>query len=91
MVESEELRSEDKGKIISSMVYPEKARVYSARTGDIIEIPFDSRVQSGNMVYRTYDKKLMDSLKKESESGSLRPKIPVFITATVHWGRPINA
>ena len=89
MVESEELRSEDKGKIISSM-YTRKSQIYSARTGDIIEIPFDSRAQSGNMVYRTYDKKLMDSLKKESESGSLRPKIPVFITATVALGRPIK-
>ena len=89
MVESEELSSEDKGKIIPSM-YIRKGQVYNARTGDIIEIPFDSRVRSGNMVYRTYDKKLMDSLKKESESGSLRPKIPVFITATVALGRPIK-
>jgi len=71
-------------------MYTRKSQIYSARTGDIIEIPFDSRVQSGNMVYRTYDKKLMDSLKKESESGSLRPKIPVFITATVALGRPIK-
>lgn len=89
MVESAELSPEDKGKIISSM-YTRKGQIYSAQTGDIIEIPFDSKVQSGSTVYRTYDKKLMDSLKKESESGDLRPKIPVFITATIALGRPIK-
>lgn len=89
MVESAELSPEDKGKIISSM-YTRKGQIYSAQTGDIIEIPFDSKVQSGCTVYRTYDKKLMDSLKKESESGDLRPKIPVFITATSALGRPIK-
>jgi putative protease len=89
MVESAELSPEDKGKIISSM-YTRKSQIYSAQTGDIIEIPFDSRVQSGSTVYKTYDKKLMDSLKKESESGDLRPKIPVFITATIALGRPIK-
>jgi putative protease len=89
MVESAELSPEDKGKIISSM-YTRKGQIYSAQTGDIIEIPFDSKVQSGSTVYRTYDKKLMDSLKKESESGDLRPKIPVFITATIVLGRPIK-
>lgn len=89
MVESAELSPEDKGKIISSM-YTRKSQIYSAQTGDIIEIPFNSRVQSGSTVYKTYDKKLMDSLKKESESGDLRPKIPVFITATIALGRPIK-
>ena len=89
MVESAELSPEDKGKIISSM-YTRKGQIYSAQTGDIIEIPFDSKVQSGSTVYRTYDKKLMDSLRKESESGDLRPKIPVFITATIAFGRPIK-
>jgi putative protease len=89
MVESAELSPEDKGKIISSM-YTRKGQIYSAQTGDIIEIPFDSKVQSGSTVYRTYDKKLMDSLRKESESGDLRPKIPVFITATITLGKPIK-
>ena len=37
-----------------------------------------------------HDKKLMDSLKKESESESLRPKIPVSITAIVAFGRPVR-
>ena len=89
MVESAELSPEDKGKIISSM-YTRKGQIYSAQTGDIIEIPFDSKIQSGSTVYRTYDKKLMDSLRKESESGDLRPKIPVFITATITLGKPIK-
>jgi putative protease len=40
------------------------------------------------MVYRTHDKKLMDSLKKESEFGALRPKIPLFLTATLAPGKP---
>jgi putative protease len=87
MVENAETRSEDKGKIISSM-YAEKGPVYSAGKGEVIEIPFDSRAPSGSMVYRTHDKKLMDSLKKESESGSLRPKIPLFLTATLAPGKP---
>jgi len=89
MVENAETRPEDKGKIISSM-YTGKGPVYSAGVGDTVEIPFDSRAPSGSTVYRTHDKKLMDSLKKESESGSLRPKIPVYIMATVACGRPVR-
>lgn len=89
MVENAETRPEDKGKIISLM-YTGKGPVYSAGAGDIIEIPFDSRAPSGSTVYRTHDKKLMDSLKKESESGSLRPKIPVSISATIISGRPVR-
>ncbi|MCC4770819.1 peptidase U32 [Methanosarcina sp. DH2] len=87
MVENAETRPEDKGKIISSM-YSEKGPVYSAGKGEVIEIPFDSRAPSGSMVYRTHDKKLMDSLKKESESGSLRPRIPLFLTVTLSPGKP---
>ena len=89
MVENAETRPEDKGKIISSM-YTGKGPVYSAGKGDIIEIPFDSRAPSGSTVYRTHDKKLMDSLKKESESGTLRPKIPVSLTATITSGKPVR-
>ncbi|HWQ47895.1 MAG TPA: DUF3656 domain-containing protein [Methanosarcina sp.] len=89
MVENADTRPEDKGKIISSM-YTGKGPVYSAGVGDTVEIPFDSRAPSGSTVYRTHDKMLMDSLKKESESGNLRPKIPVFITATVASGRPVR-
>ena len=89
MVENAETRSEDKGKIISSM-YSRKGHVYSAEAGDTVEIPFDSSAPSGSTVYRTHDKKLMDSLKKESESGNLRPTIPVFITATFAPGSSIR-
>ncbi len=89
MVENAETRPEDKGKIISSM-YAGKGPVYSAGVGDTVEIPFDSRAPSGSTVYRTHDKMLMDSLKKESESGGLRPKIPVYITAAVAPGKPIR-
>jgi len=89
MVENAETRPEDKGKIVSSM-YTGKGPLYSAGVGDTVEIPFDSRAPSGSTVYRTHDKKLMDSLKKESGSGSLRPKIPVFITATVASGKPVR-
>lgn len=63
MVENAETSPEDKGKIISSM-YTRKGPVYSAGVGDMVEIPFDSRAPSGSTVYRTHDKKLMDSLKK---------------------------
>lgn len=87
MVENAETRPEDKGKIISSM-YTGKGPVYSAGKGEIVEIPFDSRAPSGSPVYRTHDKKLMDSLKKESESGSLRPKIPISLTADITPGKP---
>ncbi len=89
MVENAETRPEDKGKIISSMYYGDSP-VYSAGAGDTVEIPFDSRAPAGSTVYRTHDKKLMDSLKKESESGSLRPKIPVFIRATIAPGKPVK-
>jgi putative protease len=89
MVENAETRPEDKGKIISSM-YIGKGPVYSAGAGDTVEIPFDSRALSGSTVYRTHDKKLMDSLKKESESGNLRPKTPVFIAVTVTSGKPVR-
>ncbi|MGB9938308.1 DUF3656 domain-containing U32 family peptidase [Methanosarcina sp.] len=89
MVENAETRPEDKGKIVSSM-YTGKGPVYSAGAGDTVEIPFDSRAPAGSTVYRTHDKKLMDSLKKESEFVSLRPKIPVFITATLASGRPVR-
>jgi len=87
MVENAETRPEDKGKIISSM-YTERGPVYSAGKGEVIEIPFDSRAPQGSMVYRTHDKKLMDSLKKESEVGTLRTKIPLFLTATIAPGKP---
>ncbi|AKB31127.1 Protease [Methanosarcina siciliae HI350] len=87
MVENAETRPEDKGKIISSM-YTGKGSVYSAGKGEVVEIPFDSRAPSGSTVYRTHDKKLMDSLKKESESGALRPKIPVSLAATLTSGKP---
>ncbi|AKB41883.1 DUF3656 domain-containing U32 family peptidase [Methanosarcina mazei] len=87
MVENAETRPEDKGKIISSM-YTEKGPVYSAERGEVVEIPFDSRAPSGSTVYRTHDKKLMDSLKKESESGSLRPKIHISLKATIVQGKP---
>lgn len=87
MVENAETRPEDKGKIISSM-YTQKGPVYSAEKGEIIEIPFDSRAPSGSTVYRTHDKKLMDSLKKESEFGAMRPKLPVSLTATITPGKP---
>jgi putative protease len=89
MVENAQTRPEDKGKIVSSM-YTEKGPVYSAGKGEVVELPFDSRAPSGSTVYRTHDKKLMDSLKKESESGSMRPKIPVFITVTIISGKPIK-
>jgi len=71
-------------------MYTEKGPVYSAGKGEIVELPFDSRAPSGGTVYRTHDKKLMESLKKESESGSLSPKIPVFVTATITSGRPVR-
>jgi putative protease len=87
MVENAETRPEDKGKIISSM-YTEKGQLYSAGKGETIEIPFDSRAPSGSTVYRTHDKKLMDSLKKESESGALRQRIPVSLTAAITQGKP---
>jgi len=89
MVENAETRPEDKGKIVSSM-YTEKGPAYSAGKGDIVEFPFDSRAPSGSTVYRTHDKKLMESLKKESESGSLRLKIPVSITAILSSGKPVR-
>ena len=87
MVENAETRPEDKGKIISSM-YTGRGPVYSAGKGEVIEIPFDSRAPPGSTVYRTHDKKLMDSLKKESEVGTLRPKIPLILTATIILGKP---
>lgn len=87
MVENAETRPEDKGKIISSM-YTERGPVYSAGKGEVIEIPFDSRAPSGSTVYRTHDKKLMDSLRKESEFGALMPKIPLLLTATITLGKP---
>ena len=87
MVENAETRPEDKGKIISSM-YTERGPVYSAGKGEVIEFPFDSRAPSGSTVYRTHDKKLMDSLKKESESGTMRLKIPLILTATITPGKP---
>ncbi|AKB19237.1 MULTISPECIES: DUF3656 domain-containing protein [unclassified Methanosarcina] len=87
MVENAETRPEDKGRIISSM-YTERGPVYNAGRGEVIELPFDSRAPSGSAVYRTHDKKLMDSLKKESEAGALRPKIPLFLTATIALGKP---
>jgi putative protease len=87
MVENAETRPEDKGKIISSM-YTEKGPVYNAGKGEVIEITFDSRAPSGSTVYRTHDKKLMDSLKKESESGALRPNIPIYLTATIIPRKP---
>jgi len=89
MVENAETRPEDKGKIVSTM-YTEKGPVYNGGEGDIVELPFDSRAPSGGTVYRTHDKKLMDSLRKESESGSLKPKIPLFITANVTQGEPVR-
>lgn len=87
MVENAETRPEDKGKIISSM-HTGKGPVYSAGKGETVEIPFDSRAPPGSTVYRTHDKKLMDSLRKESESGSLRPKIPISLTVTITPGKP---
>lgn len=89
MVENADTRPEDKGKIISSM-YAEKGQVFAAGKGDIVEIPFDSRAPPGSTVYRTHDKKLMESLKKESESGNLKPKIPVFISVMVVSGKPVK-
>lgn len=89
MVENAQTRPEDKGKIISCM-YTEKGTVYSAGKGEIVDIPFDSKAPLGSTVYRTHDKKLMDSLKKESESGNLRPKIPVSLTVTIISGKPIK-
>jgi putative protease len=87
MVENAETRPEDKGKIISLM-YTGKGPAYSAGKGEVVEIPFDSRAPSGSTVYRTHDKKLMDSLKKESEPGALRSKIPIYLTATITLGKP---
>jgi len=87
MVENAETRPEDKGKIISSM-YTGKGPAYSAGKGEVVEIPFDARAPSGSTVYRTHDKKLMDSLKKESEPGTQRPKIPVSLTVTITPGKP---
>ncbi|WP_269850326.1 hypothetical protein [Methanosarcina horonobensis] len=46
-------------------MYTEKGQVYSAGKDEVVEIPFDSRAPSGSTVYRTHDKKLMDSLKKK--------------------------
>ncbi|WP_410508617.1 DUF3656 domain-containing protein [Methanosarcina hadiensis] len=87
MVENAETRPEDKGKIIFSM-YTVKGQVYSAEKGETVEIPFDSRAPSGSTVYRTHDKKLMDSLRKESESGAMRPKVPIFLTVNITPGKP---
>ena len=89
MVENAKTRPEDKGKIISCM-YTEKGTVYSAGKGEIVDLPFDSKAPFGSAVYRTHDKKLMDSLKKESEFGSLRPKIPVSLTVTIISGKSIK-
>ena len=89
MVKNADTASEGKGKIVSSM-RTEKGLVYSAEKGDIVELPFDSRVPSGSTVYRTQDKKLMESLKRGNESETLRPKILVSITLTVKVGRPIR-
>jgi len=87
MVENAETRPEDKGKIISSM-NTGKGPAYSAGKGEVVEIPFDSRAPSGSTVYRTHDKKLMDFLKKESEPGALRSKIPIYLAVTITLGKP---
>ncbi len=89
MVKNAETMSEDNGKIVSSM-RTKKGPVHSAEKGDLVSLPFDSSVPSGSTVYRTQDKKLMESLKRESESKILRPKILVSITLTVRVGRPIR-
>jgi putative protease len=88
MVENAETNPEDKGKIISAM-YTEQGPVYSADRGAVVEIPFEAKAPPKSAVYKTHDKKLMDTLKKESESGNLRSKIPVTINANVEQGKPL--
>lgn len=88
MVENAETNPEDKGKIISVM-YTEQGPVYSADKGTVVEILFEAKAPPKSAVYKTHDKKLMDSLKKESESGSLRPKIPATINASIKQGNPL--
>ncbi|MCQ1534547.1 peptidase U32 [Methanosarcina sp. KYL-1] len=89
MIENAETRPEDKGKIVQAM-YTERGPTYHANRGELVEIPFDSRAPTGSLVYRTHDKMLMESLKKESESGDLRPKIQVSISASASPGHPVK-
>ncbi len=89
MVKNAVTMSEDKGKIVSSML-TEKGPIYRAEKGDIVKLSFDSRVPSGSEIYKTQDRKLMEYLKRESESKTLRPKIYVSITLTAKVGRPIK-
>ncbi len=61
-----------------------------ADAGYVVDIPFGGEVYDGNIVYRTLDRSLMESLKKTFTSPFPIRKIPVTITAKAVAGSPFE-
>lgn len=59
-----------------------------AAPGESITITINGRVQTGDRVYKSYDKALIDSFKNISRSYTRRSKVKAELTAEI--GRPLN-
>ncbi|HIE31847.1 MAG TPA: hypothetical protein EYP67_05645 [Methanosarcinales archaeon] len=58
--------------------------------GMVVEIPAELRARPGDIVYRTLDKRLMDSLRRTFTSPTPIRKIPVVIRAKAAVGSPFE-
>ncbi len=57
--------------------------------GDIISLTIDGDIKEGNLVYRTFDKRLNDELKSSYKRGNVKGALPVSCIVRAVLGKPL--
>ncbi len=77
----------DTGEVVHRM-YEDGRQINRAEAGMVVDIPSDTQVRPGSIVYRTLDKTLMGSLQKTFRSPVPLRKVPVTINTKAALGEP---
>ncbi len=92
--EGEGASSDDGGSgTIVRQMYAGGRQVDRAGSGTVVDIPLtssDAQVRAGNVIYKTLDKPLMDSLRSSFTSPAPLRRIPVTIAAEAAVGAPLG-
>ncbi|HJH29094.1 MAG TPA: peptidase U32 [Methanosarcinaceae archaeon] len=79
----------DTGEVVYRM-YEDGRTINRAEAGMVVDIPFDTHMRAGSIVYKTLDKTLMESLQKTFRSHVPLRKVPVTIIAKAALGEPFK-
>ena len=82
----------DRGSVggIINKIYKNNKLSHYAKKGDIVDIEINSRVNPGEIVYKTLDNKLMKELARTYEENNENKKIPIWAKLEVKLGEPLK-